>query len=70
VVCAGVRTGAHTRLGQRAAATPGAARGDLRLLHTICDFYTWKLLRRDSGLSRRQTEMALVELLAPLTETI
>ncbi len=41
----------------------------LAQLVAICDFYTWKLLRRDSGLSRRQTELALVELLAPLTET-
>jgi AcrR family transcriptional regulator len=32
----------------------------------ICDVYTWKLLRRDSGLSRRQTELALVEMLEPL----
>jgi AcrR family transcriptional regulator len=34
----------------------------------ICDVYTWKLLRRDAGLSRRQTELALVELLEPLME--
>lgn len=34
----------------------------------ICDVYTWKLLRRDAGLSRRQTELALVELLDPLLE--
>jgi len=34
----------------------------------VCDVYTWKLLRRDAGLSRRQTERALVELLEPLTE--
>jgi hypothetical protein len=32
----------------------------------ICDVYTWKLLRRDAGLSRRQTELAIVEMLAPL----
>ncbi len=38
-------------------------------LVAVCDFYTWKLLRRDAGLSRRQTELALVELLAPLAET-
>ncbi len=29
----------------------------------ICDVYTWYLLRRQRGLSRRQTELALVELL-------
>lgn len=28
-----------------------------------CDVYTWHLLRRQRGLSRRQTELALVELL-------
>jgi AcrR family transcriptional regulator len=34
----------------------------------VCDVYTWKLLRRDAGLSRRQTELALLELLDPLLE--
>jgi hypothetical protein len=34
----------------------------------VCDVYTWKLLRRDAGLSRRQTELALLELLGPLLE--
>jgi AcrR family transcriptional regulator len=34
----------------------------------VCDVYTWKLLRRDAGLSRRQTELALVEILNPLLE--
>jgi hypothetical protein len=40
----------------------------LAQLVAICDVYTWKLLRRDAGLSRRQTELALVELLRPLLE--
>jgi AcrR family transcriptional regulator len=40
----------------------------LAQLVSICDVYTWKLLRRDAGLSRRQTELALVELLEPLLE--
>jgi AcrR family transcriptional regulator len=35
---------------------------------TVCDVYTWKLLRRDAGLGRRQTELALLELLDPLLE--
>jgi AcrR family transcriptional regulator len=35
---------------------------------TVCDVYAWKLLRRDAGLSRRQTELALLELLDPLLE--
>lgn len=34
----------------------------------ICDVYTWKLLRRDAGLSRRQTEIALAELLTSLVK--
>jgi AcrR family transcriptional regulator len=37
-------------------------------LTAVCDVYTWKLLRRDAGLSRRQTVIALNELLAPLTK--
>jgi AcrR family transcriptional regulator len=32
-------------------------------LVAVCDVYTWRLLRRQSGLSRRQTELALTELL-------
>lgn len=35
-------------------------------LVAICDVYTWKLLRRDAGLSRSQTETALVEMLTPM----
>jgi len=38
----------------------------LAQLVAVCDVYTWKLLRLDSGLSRRQTQIALHELLAPL----
>ena len=34
----------------------------------ICDVYMWKLLHRDAGLSRDQTELALIELLTPLTK--
>lgn len=40
----------------------------LAQLVTVCDVYTWKLLRRDAHLSRRQTTLALVELLTPLME--
>jgi AcrR family transcriptional regulator len=32
-------------------------------LVAVCDVYTWYLLRRQQGLSRRQTELALTELL-------
>jgi AcrR family transcriptional regulator len=34
----------------------------LAQLVAICDVYTWKILRRDRGLSREQTELALVEM--------
>lgn len=34
----------------------------------LCDVYTWKLLRRDVGLGRPQAELALVEMLTPLTK--
>jgi AcrR family transcriptional regulator len=40
----------------------------LAQLVAICDVYTWRLLRRDAGLSRRQTELAMVELLEPILE--
>ena len=47
----------------------GVAR-DRRLaqLVAVCDVYTWKLLRRDAGLDRKSTELAMVELLTPLLE--
>ncbi len=41
----------------------------LAQLVAVCDVYTWKLLRLDSGLSRRQTQIALHELLGPLLTT-
>jgi AcrR family transcriptional regulator len=40
----------------------------LAQLVAVCDVYTWKLLRRDAGLSRRQTELAMVELLESMME--
>lgn len=46
----------------------GAARARrLAQLIAVTDVYTWKLLRRDRALSRRQTELAMRELLEPLT---
>lgn len=43
-----------------------ARRRRLAQLVAVCDVYTWKLLRRDAGLSRVETEHAIVELLEPL----
>ena len=40
----------------------------LAQLVAVCDLQTWALLRIHSGLSRRQTEQALVELITPLME--
>jgi len=40
----------------------------LAQLVTVCDVYTWKVLRRDLGLSAAQTEAALVELIERLLE--
>jgi AcrR family transcriptional regulator len=37
-------------------------------LVAICDVYTWKLLRRDSNLSREDTELAITEMLVPFTK--
>jgi AcrR family transcriptional regulator len=45
----------------------GAERERLRAaLIAACDLYVWKILRRDLGLSRGQTEVALVEMIAAL----
>jgi len=48
----------------------GVARRRRRVaqLVAVCDVYTWKLLRRDAGLSRKETELAVLELLKPLLE--
>jgi AcrR family transcriptional regulator len=39
----------------------------LAQLIAVTDVLTWKLLRHDRRLSRRQTQLALIELLQPLT---
>ena len=43
----------------------GAERRLARIV-AVCDVHMWKLLRRDAGLSRDQTELSLVELLTPI----
>lgn len=40
----------------------------LAQLVAVCDVYTWMLLRRRGALSRRQTELAMRELIEALTE--
>lgn len=50
-------------------ATEGVQRTRLLAqLVALCDVYMWKLLRRDARLSRRQTELAMVELIDSLLE--
>jgi AcrR family transcriptional regulator len=47
----------------------GAARKRLvAQLVALCDVYTWLLLRRQRGLSRRETERAILEMLTPLVD--
>jgi len=45
---------------------PAPRRVRLAQLVAVCDVYTWWLLRRQEGLSRRTTAAALTELLHPL----
>jgi AcrR family transcriptional regulator len=40
----------------------------LAQLVTATDIYTWKLLRRDRGLSKPQTKLAMREMIEPLTK--
>lgn len=47
---------------------PDDHRRRLAQIVAICDVYVWKLLRQDAGLSRPQTELALIELLEPLVK--
>lgn len=46
---------------------PGTRRRRLAQLAAVCDVYTWKLLRRDSGLGADETERAIAELVRDLT---
>ncbi|HLK94266.1 MAG TPA: hypothetical protein VK365_00825, partial [Nocardioidaceae bacterium] len=41
-----------------------ARRRAVNALHAATDVYTWKLLRRDLGLSRRETENTMADLVA------
>lgn len=40
----------------------------LAQLVAVCDVYTWKLLRRDSGLGPEQTKTAIAEMIRGVTE--
>lgn len=45
----------------------GTRRRRLAQLIAVCDVYTWKLLRREGGLGRAETERAIAELIRGLT---
>ena len=48
--------------GVRLPSHPATRRRSLYALHAATDVYTWKLLRRDLGLSRTETERSIVQL--------
>lgn len=48
---------------------PGRRRRLAQLI-AVCDVYMWKLLRRQAGLSRAQTEIAVAEMITGLTKGV
>lgn len=48
---------------------PGVRARRLAQLVAVTDVYTWKLLRLDQGLSRKETELALVEMIERLLQS-
>jgi AcrR family transcriptional regulator len=54
--------------GDRLPTSPAARRRAVQALHAATDVYTWKLLRRDLGLSRRETEKTITDLVVGILE--
>ena len=54
--------------GDRLPTAPAARRRAVHALHAATDAYTWKLLRRDLGLSRAETEKIVVDLVVGVLE--
>ena len=54
--------------GDRLPADPAARRRSVHALHAATDVYSWKLLRRDLGLSRSETEKTMAALVAGVLE--
>jgi AcrR family transcriptional regulator len=54
--------------GDRLPAAPAARRRGIHALHAATDVYTWKLLRRDLGLSRKETEKTMADLVVGILE--
>lgn len=55
--------------GPRLPAPAAARRRAVNALHAATDVYTWKLLRRDLGLSRAETEKTVVRIVEGLLDT-
>ncbi len=47
---------------------PGRPRRAVHALHAATDVYSWKLLRRDLGLSRTETEKTMADLVVGILE--
>jgi AcrR family transcriptional regulator len=54
--------------GAQLPASPAARRRAVSALHVATDVYSWKLLRRDLGLSRAETEKTMATLVAAILE--
>jgi AcrR family transcriptional regulator len=54
--------------GERLPAAPAAQRRAVHALHAATDVYGWKLLRRDLGLSRPETEKIIADLVVGVLE--
>ena len=57
-----------TMFGDRLATTAAARKQQVLALHAATDSYTWKLLRRDLGCTRAQTEKTIVDLVVGILE--
>ena len=54
--------------GDQLPSTPAARKRAVHALHAATDVYTWKLLRRDLGLSRSETEKTMADLVVGVLE--
>ena len=65
---AGHQAWLEAMFGDQMPATPAARRRAVLALHAATDVYTWKLLRRDLGLSRTETEKTMADLVVGILE--
>ena len=57
-----------TMFDDRLPTTPAARKRAVHALHAATDVYVWKLLRRDLGLSRTETEKTMADLVVGVLE--